>query len=1119
MAGSSAALLREVRRLIKQPGHGSSDRELLQRFCQDRDEAAFAELVRRHGTLVLGVCRRVLQQSQDAEDAFQATFLLLAQKAASVRKQESLASWLYGVAQRVAGNAQIAAQRRRRRERAAAIFDRHDAQDDVRWQEVRSVLHEELGRLPERYRAPLLLCYLEGLTQEDAARQLGWTPHMVHGRLYRGRDLLRRRLTGRGLSLGAGILATVLCQPTTSAAMALLRKATVKAVLPYAAGRAVGTLSADVVALAQQSVPMITTFKGRLSIVVFLALTMIAAGAGVLAHQPASTRDDEKKPTAQSTDPSKPVAEEKQTARLDRFGDPLPEDAVARLGTVRFRHGGKVLNIAYSPDGQVVASSGRDNMIRIWDAATGKELHCCVGHTDQLIGLTYAPDGKTLVSAGLDHTIRIWDPNSGKEIQQWNCNTSVRSIAFSPDGKTLATSDLKIVRLWDLSTGAERGTITGHNGRISCLAFSPDHKHLASASAEDETVRIWELATATELSRMASEKDNVYRLLFSPDGKGLLTGGSDGVLHWWETTTGKEVKQFVGPKQNGPVPSIAIADDGKTLFSGDTSIRAWDVATAKELRVLGKHGDCVGAMALSPNGKVLATAGDNAVRLWDTETAKEIRFADGHETSIGCSGFTPDGRTAVSTGLDGIIRKWDANTGKELGKIDAGCQGISALSNHAKRVSVTTLKYADNIRVWDVGEGEELPSPKLDKIPFQFQGASGRPLFSPDSQILAVPVPGGICLSEVGTGRELRILDGLSKTAGGQGFYVHAFSADGTILAATDGIADGTESNKLIHLFDVASGNEIKKIWSARGSTCALTFSPDGRRLAAWHNDSRRDKWVLALWEIATGQECALIAEEPVRPISRDTLAFSPDGRLLATTGLDNTVQLWDVATGRPLHTFQGHRGRVYSLSFSADGKRLMSGSVDTSILIWDVARVLKESPTRSAALSPKELEDLWKVLRGGNATQAYQAMAKFSAAPKETYAFFKDNLRPQEAPDLKVVPRLLADLDADDFAIRKKAVEELERLGGAAEPALRKALEDGQASLERRQQLERLLEKLAELSPEHLQVLRALEVVERLDTAESRQLLEKLAAGPANDFLTKEAKAITKRLATKEKK
>jgi RNA polymerase sigma factor (sigma-70 family) len=183
----------------------SPDGLLLRRFTDAGDDAAFAALVRRHGPLVLGLCRRLLRSDHDAEDAFQATFLILARKARGLRKPGSVASWLYGVAYRVAGRLRTGAERRRARERCVAGSGEADAAPEPGRAELREVLDQELNRLPEKYRAPLVLCHLQGLTQEDAAGQLGWPRGTLKRRLERGRQLLGQSLTRRGLAPAAGL--------------------------------------------------------------------------------------------------------------------------------------------------------------------------------------------------------------------------------------------------------------------------------------------------------------------------------------------------------------------------------------------------------------------------------------------------------------------------------------------------------------------------------------------------------------------------------------------------------------------------------------------------------------------------------------------------------------------------------------------------------------------------------------------------------------------------------------------------------------------------------------------------------------------------------------------------
>lgn len=206
-----------------------TDRQLLERFATNRDEAAFAALVSRHGAMVLNVCRRVLSSEPDAEDACQATFLVLACKARSIRKKDSVGSWLHGVAYRAATNLRRAKLRRRTHEMQGAVTELAKVSGDVTWREVQTILDEEIQRLPENLKAPILLCYLEGKTHNEAAIELGWSLTTFRGRLDRGRESLRKQLTRRGVTLSAVLLPTLLPGQTSAALPATLVVSIVKA--------------------------------------------------------------------------------------------------------------------------------------------------------------------------------------------------------------------------------------------------------------------------------------------------------------------------------------------------------------------------------------------------------------------------------------------------------------------------------------------------------------------------------------------------------------------------------------------------------------------------------------------------------------------------------------------------------------------------------------------------------------------------------------------------------------------------------------------------------------------------------------------------------------------------
>jgi RNA polymerase sigma factor (sigma-70 family) len=270
-------VFRHIRKLATvQTSRGLSDRDLLARFLDANDEAAFTALVERHGPMVLGVCRRALRNHHDAEDACQATFLVLARKAASVRKQTSLSSWLHGVACRTSSNLRREQERRARRERGVEP----PAPADVRWQEVQVLLDEELGQLPERYRSPLVLCYLDGKTRDEAAAQLGLRPGTLHGRLERGRELLRQRLTARGLTLGAALFATALSASAAHAALSpTLALSTTRAAVLLAAGNAVpeGVISGTALTLTHEVLRNMFVTKLKIGTATLLCAGLLAA--------------------------------------------------------------------------------------------------------------------------------------------------------------------------------------------------------------------------------------------------------------------------------------------------------------------------------------------------------------------------------------------------------------------------------------------------------------------------------------------------------------------------------------------------------------------------------------------------------------------------------------------------------------------------------------------------------------------------------------------------------------------------------------------------------------------------------------------------------------------------
>lgn len=276
-------------------GAGLTDGQLLEDYISRRDEAALAALVRRHGPMVWGVCRRVLRNHHDAEDAFQATFLVLVRKAVSIASRELLANWLYGVAYRTAVKAKAMAVKRRGRERQVTEMPEPAIAEQERWHDLYPLLDEELSRLPDKYSAVIVLCDLEGKTRKEAARQLGCPEGTVGGRLARARGMLAKRLARRGVVLSGSALAAVVSQNGASGAVpASVVSSTIKAASLFAAGQAAGMISVKVAALTEGVLKTMLLKKLKVATVILLAVSVLGTGAGWLTHHALAQKPTDK---------------------------------------------------------------------------------------------------------------------------------------------------------------------------------------------------------------------------------------------------------------------------------------------------------------------------------------------------------------------------------------------------------------------------------------------------------------------------------------------------------------------------------------------------------------------------------------------------------------------------------------------------------------------------------------------------------------------------------------------------------------------------------------------------------------------------------------------------------
>ncbi len=1106
----------------------TGDGALVRRFVEARDGDAFAELVRRHGPMVVGLARRVAGDGQLAEDVAQATFLVLARKGHTVRRPESLAAWLHGVAFRLALRARKAGARRSACEaRAVAAPPPREPLDELSARELLAVLDEELQRLADRHRLPLVLCGLEGLSQEEAARRLGCSSGAVRGRLERGRLLLRRRLARRGLTLPAAMAGTLLAGSATAA----VPPAWVESVCRTA--RTGQGASPAALALADHAVRAVLVAKLRGVAAIVVAVSLVGLGLGWWHDEPAPP--DGAQPVA--------VVAPDEPGR-DLHGDELPEGAVQRLGTVQRRAVGAQL--ALSRDGKLLIGVRGCLYVHVWDAATGllKERHQLArpepnGPIDAPQALS--PHGRRLATGDyFMRSLHVWDVLNGKQLREFvildgtgnsggpgRSPIGINAVAFTPDEDVVATifrvGQKSFLRAWDLKTGAEvLDRAFPDVGGIEFLAFTPDAKRLivadnAGLSAHDFPggKRLW----STRVSPVPAW------YAFTPDDRVLVQG--DGVRAWDLATGNPAPSDRMPPREwDGP---ITLTPDGKTLLvGGPGGVLVWDLAQGRALRTLTGAGE---EMVLAPDAKTVVT-NRGVLQRWDIATGKPLypdTFAQGHAGEVVAVVFSADGKRLASGSTDGSVRLWDVPAGRPLqvwpghtvvrsrpSERRLGPPGVAALDLTADGRRVVSAGSDGPLRVWEVGSDRPvrtlaLPGPVGGETDRQVQAlhlrAGGRRVCAlvgnPGLPPGVVNVP-----SVLDTRSRLVTWDaqtGASLDPAPLGGLAPVFSADGDFLLAGGAVHDVVTGRLLARL------ERSETEWPEP----PYAFSRDGLLVASAlaHRGKANGQEFLgpaggAVWEARTGKR---VARFPIQSWFGG-VALHPDGRHVAVNDLDG-IQLVDLASGKvaakyamPERIRAGTTAGTYAscLAFPPDGRRMATGHPDGTILLWDVA-LPKRSP---APLEPGEADALWADLAHADTARAWRAVWRLADFPDAALPVLRQHLRPvAPAPDAVVRP-LLADLDGDDFDRREAATAALRTLGIQAEPALR-AHREGKVSLETKRRVDGLLKEIVAWPvPESLAPLRGVAVLARLDAAAARPMLDELARGIAHAPLTRAARA-----------
>jgi RNA polymerase sigma factor (sigma-70 family) len=1131
-------VMQEIRRLAGAGQGGSgSDATLLQRFVGLNDEAAFELLLRRHGPVVWGVCHRILDRDHDAEDVFQATFFVLAQKAASIRKPESLASWLYGVACRLARKYQAEQARRRAHEKSIVSTTLADPVHEVAARETAQIVVEEVERLPEHYRAPVVLCYLVGRTHEVAAVELGCPVGTLKARLSRALKLLGKRLARRGVALPAGLTVAVFAESEAVAiAPAGLLLATAAAAVGFRSGSATSSTSAAT-RLARTAV---APLMNRLRTTVLLAAGLLVAAGGLVAQQQWNTSPPEEGAELPFVEPPQPppLPIPLPEPMIEPALAGLPPGAGVRLGSSAFLHGIAPGPLAFSANGQLLLTGDQTGSIHLWRVDTGQELRQFPwpgrAGRREFVSLVLSPDGQRVAARySSDERVHLWAVATGKEIAAFAPDPGRSAIAYLPSGELLArcsrtpahASDT-LYGLWDpagkllreVMPGTQEPFVLSGDGKVVATlegpcwtrppvtqSPSPDLRQLAG-SQRPSTIHVWDVADGRRLANLVyPEGICVDQFALSPQGRAVFTYDNNGRIHIRDVRLGRERLGF-------PIDgwTCTCSRDGRMLAVCHMRLNArvvvWDLLERKILRIL--ESAARAGLAFSPDGRTLATGGtDHRIHLWDTSSWTE-RFPPAEHDDVRSLAFAPDDGHLLSVGLD--------HSGDTMNRVTWDLARTDAVSRSAiKRHRYWGSTADGDVLVLANGTGTmRLEDPFGGRRPRTLADTAGpwTTEFMNHGRTLIRTAGGNLYLGDTGTGdwRGPVSLGLRQEWPDRHDLIASAVAAPGDTL---DVLVWRTGSGFRHLLFQADS---LKQLIERNATEKPLgpgqaVFSPDGRLWAPCETSFE------GVWETCTGK-CVFSKELRDPPFHR--LWFSPNSRLvLIAEGWDRAfLSIRDLIQGTVIRRLGPLDGPVRSVAFSRDGRKLATGFDNGAILVWDLASLGISVKGPTYRVSTDQLEQWWGALGEANVA-GFRASWMMVDSAEQALPLLAERLRPVVHADPAIVREFIARLHGGTTAERDLAWAKLQRLGSEAEPEIRRTLAAG-VSPEMRDRLEASLMALpgqVHFPPpgERLRRLRAVAVLERIGTPAACQILEKLASGLQGAEQTVQAQAALKRLQT----
>ncbi len=805
----------------------------------------------------------------------------------------------------------------------------------------------------------------------------------------------------------------------------------------------------------------------------------------------------------------------------DYYGDPLPVGAVARLGTIRFRHGGDVVfQTRFAPGDKVLATAGKDRVVRVWDARTGRQLHRLEGHRGEVRDVAFFPAADRLASvswssgAANDQTLRLWDLSSGKLIRGVALpDRGSLCVAVAPDGNTVVTARLGgDIDFWDANTGEKLRTVSMASVAARSIVFLNDGKTVATGSIYEKTTQPGFMLSVLDLAEEKPRQTFEFRLnsrsrtadidprtgagcILAPsaDGNTLGVASNDGVVRFFDVTR----RAFTHEISGLPSKTTALSPDGQLVASGHLGISLRDRTKVEQAKVFWSANVSVTAVHFSGDGRQLAAASNTGViHVWDLETAKEVvEQGPTHDRWVKAIAFSPNGQFVVTGGMDDKLRCWEVATGRQLWEVAARTNVLASTVlefTHDGREILLGMRHNRELEYYDAKTGE-----KSRTVTMTVHG-DVLDLSGDQRHLVLARANHGIELVDLETGVKKQV---------GQGTRIRIDAvalAPDLATVATASRSGGRNQEPIVRLWDIndkskpvrpllGPGQATKMVYGAD----YVCFSSNGQYVAA------ASQQAILVWDVASGR---LLRDFPATGNRMWPIAFSPDSRFIATCH-GSEIMLYELATGEEAARLSGHETYLTCIVFHPDGRHLTSGAWDGTTLVWDLSTLADELFSSSQPLD-EQLAESWLAISDPDARRGLAAAWALVRHEDDAVAMLSRHLEPETSPaiDEEELAAMLIELEDDDYATRERAMKKLSALGDAAVPHLETTLEQA-PSLELRSRITRLIreqeESLFEIDIDELVVLRAIQVLEQIATAPARQLLEELATGDPGRLAT----------------